>query len=118
MGAWLDTEGRVAVSTGLLTDAPARLDKPLPAVACGSVLTTLPMLLRECLPGRAGEFLPPPKGYYGFTSVLLRLAFLFMAQGHNPEALRHCPPGEWGALLGLACGEGRSPEPPLPWAIT
>lgn len=58
---------------------------------------------------RAGDFLSLPRGYYGLTSILLLLAFLFMARVRNPEALRHQAPGEWGAVLGLdRCPEAKT----------
>ena len=73
------------------------------------MLAALPMLLREGLLARAGAFLSLPKGDYGLTSVLLLLAFLFLARVRNPEALRHEAPGEWGAVLGLdRCPEAKT----------
>ena len=96
-----DSAGRIAASVGAMAEAPARFDEPLSAVACGGVLAALPMLLKEGLLERAPGFLSLPKGYYGLTSLLLLLAFLFMARVRNPEALRCRSPGEWGALLGL-----------------
>ena len=104
-----DHAGRVAASTGALLEAPPRFDEPLSAVARGGVLAALPMLLREGLLDRADAFLSMPKGYYGRTSVLVLLAFLYMARVRNPEALRHQAPGEWGAVLGLdRCPEAKT----------
>ncbi len=96
-----DSAGRVAASTGAMNEAPPRFDEPLSAVAGGGVLAALPALLKEGLLEHADRFLSLPKGYYGLTSVLLMLAFLFMARIRNPEALRHEAPGERGAVLGL-----------------
>ncbi len=96
-----DSAGRVAASTGAMSEAPPRFDEPLSAVAGGGVLAALPALLKEGLLEHADRFLSLPKGYYGLTSVLLMLAFLFMARIRNPEALRHEAPGERGAVLGL-----------------
>ncbi len=96
-----DTTGRLAASIGAMSEVLPRFETSLSAVACGGVLTALPMLLREGLLKRTGTFLSLSKGYYGMTSVLLLLAFLFMARVRNPEALRYQAPGEWGALLGL-----------------
>ena len=96
-----DCAGRVAASTGTLTAVQPRFPERLSAVASGGVLAALPMLLREGLLKRAAEFLELPKGYYGVTSMLLFLTFLFLGRVRNAEALRHQAPGEWGALLGL-----------------
>ncbi|MDE0406544.1 MAG: hypothetical protein OXN81_01675 [Alphaproteobacteria bacterium] len=96
-----DTTGRVLASTGALAERAPQFAEPLFAVAGGGVLAALPMLLREGLLDRTREFLSLPKGYYGLSSVLLLLAFLFLARMRTPEALRHQAPGEWGALLGL-----------------
>ncbi len=104
-----DCAGRVAASAGAMAEAPPRFDEPLSAVACGGVLAALPALLKEGLLDRAGQFLSLPKGYYGLTSTLLLLAFLFMARVRNAEALRHEAPGEWGAVLGLdRCPEAKT----------
>ena len=104
-----DSAGRVAAATGAMTEAPPRFEEPLSAVASGGVLAALPALMKEGLLDRAGQFLSLPKGYYGLTSVLLMLAFLFMARIRNPEALRHEAPGEWGAILGLdRCPEAKT----------
>ena len=96
-----DSAGRVLASAGMMVEAQPRFDEALSAVACGGVLAALPMLLAEGLLDRAHRFLSVPKGSYGLTSVLVLLAFLFMARVRNPEALRRHPPGEWGAILGL-----------------
>ena len=92
-----------------MTEALPRFDEPLSAVAGGGVLAALPALLKEGLLAHADKFLSLPKGYYGLTSVLLMLAFLFMARVRNPEALRHEAPGERGAVLGLdRCPEAKT----------
>ena len=104
-----DSAGRVAASAGAMAEARPRFDEPLSAVACGGVLAALPALLKEGLLQHADRFLSLPKGYYGLTSALLLLAFLFMARVRNPEALRHEAPGEWGAVLGLdRCPEAKT----------
>ena len=104
-----DSAGRIAASAGAMAEAHPRFDEPLSAVACGGVLAALPALLEEGLLDRSGAFLSLPKGYYGLTSTLLLLAFLFMARVRNPEALRHEAPGEWGAVLGLdRCPEAKT----------
>ncbi len=101
--------GRVAASAGVMAEARPRFDEPLSAVACGGVLAALPTLLKEGLLEHADRFLSLPKGYYGLTSTLLLLAFLFLARVRNPEALRHEAPGEWGAVLGLdRCPEAKT----------
>ena len=104
-----DSAGRVAASTGAMTEAQPRFEEPLSAVAGGGVLAALPALLKEGLLAHADKFLSLPKGYYGLTSVLLMLAFLCMARVRNPEALRHEAPGERGAVLGLdRCPEAKT----------
>ena len=104
-----DSAGRVAASTGAMTEAQPRFEEPLSAVAGGGVLAALPALLKEGLLEHADRFLSLPKGYYGLTSTLLMLAFLFMARIRNPEALRHEAPGERGAVLGLdRCPEAKT----------
>ena len=100
-----DSAGRVAASAGAMAEAQPRFDEPLSAVACGGVLAALPALLEEGLLQHADRFLSLPKGYYGLTSTLLLLAFLFLARVRNPEALRQ----EWGAVLGLdRCPEAKT----------
>ena len=96
-----DTTGRVLAAMGHLSEAQPRFAEPLSAVSGGGVLAGLPMLLQEGLLNRARGSLSLPKGYCGLATVLLFLAFLFLARVRNPEALRHQPPGEWGAILGL-----------------
>ena len=96
-----DTTGRVLAAMGHLSEAQPRFAEPLSAVSGGGVLAGLPMLLQEGLLDRARGFLSLPKGYFGLATVLLFLAFLVLARVRNPEALRHQPPGEWGAILGL-----------------
>ena len=104
-----DSAGRVAASAGAMAAARPCFGEPLSAVACGGVLAALPALLKEGLLDRAGEHLSLPKGYYGLTSTLLMLAFMFLARVRNPEALRHEAPGEWGAVLGLdRCPEAKT----------
>ena len=104
-----DHAGRIAASVGAMGEVQPSFEEPLSAVTCGGVLTALPALLKEGLLDRAGAFLSLPRGYYGLTSILLLLAFLFMARVRNPEALRHEAPGEWGAILGLdRCPEAKT----------
>ena len=96
-----DQAGRVAASRGLLAEREPGFPEALTSVPCGGVLAALPMLLREGLLARVREFLSLPKGYYGMSSILLLLAFLFLARVRSAEALRRMAPGEMGALLGL-----------------
>ncbi|MCY4151356.1 MAG: helix-turn-helix domain-containing protein [Aestuariivita sp.] len=104
-----DSAGRIAASVGMLTAVPVRFDEPLAAVAGGSVLTALPTLLQEGLVRNAASYLSLPKGYYGLQTILIFMAFLFMARVHNPEALHHQSPGEWGRILGLdRCPEAKT----------
>ena len=96
-----DQAGRVAASRGMLAEREPGFPEALTSVPCGGVLAALPMLLREGLLARVREFLSLPKGYYGMSSILLLLAFLFLARVRSAEALRRMAPGEMGALLGL-----------------
>ncbi len=103
---WARRMGRVPTSTGAMQEVAPAFERQFSAVACGGILTALPMLLREGLPNRADPFPSLQKGLYSLNNVLLLLAFLFMARIRNPEGLHHPPPGEWGAVLGL----DRAPE--------
>ena len=96
-----DVAGRMAAAAGLLDEAAPVFSEKAEMVENGGVLTALPCLVREGLPGEAARHLRLPKGYYGLVPVLLFLAFLFLARTRNPERLRYQPPGEWGRLLGL-----------------
>ena len=91
----------MAAAAGLLDEAAPVFSEKAEMVENGGVLTALPCLVREGLPGEAARHLRLPKGYYGLVPVLLFLAFLFLARTRNPERLRYQPPGEWGRLLGL-----------------
>ena len=102
-----DVERRTLASAGLMNEATPVFAEPAHAVACGGVLTALPMLLREGLLGAANRLLRLPAGFYGLSTILLFVACMTLARVRNPEALRYQAPGEWGAILGL----DRCPEP-------
>ena len=71
-------------------------------------MPTVTMLLKEGLLDRAYAFLSVPTGYHGLTGVLVLLAFLFMVQVRNPEALHQEAPGE-KAIPGLDhCPEAKT----------
>ena len=102
-----DVGGRVAASLGLLAERLPSFEATA-TVANGGVLTAVPALLRAGLLQHAGRLRMPP-GFYGLRSVLLLLAFMFLARVRNAERLRYEQPGEWGALLGLdRCPEART----------
>ena len=91
-----DVGGRVAASLGLLAERLPSFEATA-TVANGGVLTAVPALLRAGLLQHAGRLRMPP-GFYGLRSVLLLLAFMFLARVRNAERLRYEQPGEWGAL--------------------
>ena len=102
-----DVGGRVAASLGLLAERLPSFEATA-TVANGGVLTAVPALLQAGLL-RHASLLHIPPGFYGLRSVLLLLAFMFLARVRNAERLRYEQPGEWGALLGLdRCPEART----------
>ncbi len=102
-----DVGGRVAASLGLLAERLPSFEATA-TVANGGVLTAVPALLQAGLL-RHASLLHMPPGFYGLRSVLLLLAFMFLARVRNAERLRYEQPGEWGALLGLdRCPEART----------
>ena len=104
-----DVERRTLASAGLMNEATPVFAEPAHAVACGGVLTALPMLLREGLLGAANRLLRLPAGFYGLSTILLFVACMTLARVRNPEALRYQAPGEWGAILGLdRCPEAKT----------
>jgi hypothetical protein len=94
------TAERVAASLGLLNAAQVefRLAADVPN---GGVLLGLPALLAVGMLRHTQKHFELPPGYYGLESVLLLLGFMALARVKSVEALRYCPPGEWGKLLGL-----------------
>lgn len=95
-----NTAERVAASVGLLNAAQAefRLSADVPN---GGVLLGLPALLAVGLLRHTEKHFELPPGYYGLESILLLLGFMGLGRVKSIEALRYCPPGEWGKLLGL-----------------
>ena len=99
-----DVVRRTLASLGELAEARPTFGAARNAVARGGVLTAVPMLLREGLPGDAARILQLSKGFYGLATMLLFVAFLALARVRSAERLRYQAPGEWGALLGLDRG--------------
>ena len=97
MGA-THTLQRIAASLGQL-NAVAPSFKASLDVPNGGVLFALPALLVSGLLSHTQQYFQLPRGYYPLESIFVLLAF--MARIKTVEALRYCPPGEWGKLLGL-----------------
>lgn len=95
-----NTAERVAASVGLLSAAQAEFHWTAD-VPNGGVLLGLPALLAVGLLRHTEKHFELPRGYYGLESILLLLGFMALARVKSVEALRYCPPGEWGKLLGL-----------------
>jgi hypothetical protein len=95
-----DVEGRLAASVGKL-EAVVPNFTPALDVPNGGLLCALPALLAVGLLAGVERHLKLPKGYYGFDSLLLLLAFMALARLESIESLRYSAPGEWGKLLGL-----------------
>jgi len=94
------TIDRMNASVGLLepTDIEFQLAADVPN---GGVLLSLPALLAVGLLRHTEKHFRLPAGFYRLTSIFLLLAFMALARVKSIEALRYCPPGEWGKLLGL-----------------
>ena len=67
----------------------------------GGVLLALPALLCCGLLRHSERFFDLPEGYYKLVNLFLLLAMMSLNRVNSIEQLRHCPPGEWGKLLGL-----------------
>ena len=67
----------------------------------GGVLLALPALLCSGLLRYSERFFNLPKGYYKLVNIFLLLGMMSLNRVNSIEQLRHCPPGEWGKLLGL-----------------
>jgi hypothetical protein len=99
------TMERLAASVGLLNEVTPRFAAALD-IPKGGVLLALPALLVSGLLRHSGKYFHLPKGYYGFKTIFLLLAFMALARLKSVEALRYYAPGEWGKLLGV----DRAPE--------
>ena len=99
------TMERLAASVGLLNEVTPRFGAALD-IPKGGVLLALPALLVSGLLRHSGKYFHLPKGYYGFKTIFLLLAFMALARLKSVEALRYYARGEWGKLLGV----DRAPE--------
>ena len=70
-------------------------------VCNAGVLFLIPALLSQGLLKATDIYARLRKGYYGFVSILLVLAFMFLSRIKCPEQLKTCKVGELGKLLGL-----------------
>ena len=97
--AW-NVKDRVLASRKQIQEHEPEFKRANLAVQGGGVLTALPLLLREGLLARSGEFLSLPKGYYGVRFMLTFNAFFLLRRLTPAQALRGQPPGEWGPIMG------------------
>jgi len=91
---------RVCASVGMLSEAPPRFEPSLDVSGCG-VLWGLPALLANGLLRHASSCFRLPAGFYGLPQIFILLGLMALARIRTMEQLRYCPPGEWGALMGL-----------------
>jgi hypothetical protein len=61
----------------------------------------LPALLSEGLLQTTKHYKLETSHYYSVESIMLTLAFMFLARIKNPEQLKQCKPGELGKWIGL-----------------
>lgn len=104
MGA-TDILGRLATSI-FQREALAPVFCSCHDVPNGGVLLALPALLAVGLLEHAEKYFQLPRGFYRLDTIFLLLAFMALARLKTMESLRHCPPGEWGKILGV----DRAPE--------
>ncbi len=91
---------RVCASVGVLQQAEPIFHHTNNVCNAG-VLFLLPALLSQGLLKATRIYGQLRKGYYGFLSILLLLAYMFLSRIKCPEQLKKCKPGELGKLLGL-----------------
>lgn len=92
---------RVLASLGQLDGGAAVRFEPCRDVSFGGVLCAVPSLLNNGLLDRAKGALPPLRGYYTLSHVLMLVSFTALARLRTVEALGRKAPGEFGRLLGL-----------------
>lgn len=91
---------RVCASLGLSQQAEP-IFHPTDNVCNAGVLFLLPALISQGLLKATAIYDQMRKGYYGFVSILLLLAYMYLSRIKCPEQLKMCKPGELGKLLGL-----------------
>ena len=110
---------RALAPTGLLVEATPQFE-PAESVAKAGVLVALPGLDRAFEVGQQlyGSL---KHGYYGLTSMLLRLRPEALVRIKSPEGLTTHAPGEFGRVLGLdedgATQTGRVSRPRPRWSF-
>jgi len=98
MGA-TNTMGRVSARFGLGPQLP--VFESADDVSCGGLLLAVPALLACGLLKDTSKHFSMSNGYYSLESLFMLLAFMALARIKSVEALRYCPPGEFGKVLGL-----------------
>jgi hypothetical protein len=93
-------EDRAAASLGLLQEAEPIFDRSNNVCNAG-VLFLIPALASQGLLKATKIYSQLRKGYYGLTSILLVMSFMFLNRIKCPEQLQSCKVGELGKLLGL-----------------
>jgi len=96
---------RIAAAFGQIDQAEPVFEESQ-SVCQGGVLFLLPALIEQGLLTTEKVYTRLSKGFYGFTTVVLFLAFMALSRIKCPEQLKQYKPGEWGKLLGL----DRAPE--------
>lgn len=91
---------RSLASQGLLYGATP-LFEPNQDVSGAGVLVMLPALISEGLLQTTKHYKCNDPHYYTVESIILTLAFMFLARIKNPEQLKNCKPGELGKWIGL-----------------
>jgi hypothetical protein len=93
-------EERLDAAFGGITDIPVRFEASQ-SISWGGVLFLLPFLLVAGLLSYRRYYSQRGSGYYGFDSVLLAIAFMYLCRIKTIEKLKHLSSGEFGKLLGL-----------------
>ena len=81
-------------------EAPVKFESHQGVMEAG-LLFLLPALLNEGLLKTTDLYQLPANHYYGVRSVVMTLAFMFLARIKNPEQIKQCRPGEIGRIIGL-----------------
>jgi hypothetical protein len=96
-----NVNARILASIGELPEgAPIRFEA-CDDVSRGGVLCALPALLACGLLRHSAKYFNLPSGYYTLSNIFLLLGFMPLNRVNTIEALRRCPPGEWGKVLGI-----------------